>query len=124
MAFETGSAFRFHVPGAHVWTIISDTQQSTSEVLMVSVTTLRGTKDDSCILRPGDHSCVAHDSCVMYRKAMIVSVAELESALAHEIIHEEPFGPDVVARMGEGAQETDQLSNRARQLLRQQGLID
>ena len=39
----------------HLWVIISDPQQDSAEVLIVSLTAYHPKKDTACILEPGDH---------------------------------------------------------------------
>ncbi|HYW44834.1 MAG TPA: hypothetical protein VE959_18375 [Bryobacteraceae bacterium] len=49
---------------------------------IVSVTTLRNSKDQTIILRPGDHPFIRHDSAIFYGDAMIVDALRLESEIA------------------------------------------
>ncbi len=49
---------------------------------LVSVTTLRNSKDQTIILRPGDHPFIRHDSTVFYGDAMIVDVRRLDAEIA------------------------------------------
>jgi hypothetical protein len=49
---------------------------------MVGVTTLRNSKDQTVILRVGDHPFIRHDSTIFYGDAMIVDVRRLEAEIA------------------------------------------
>ena len=128
MEFTTRKTFRFKVDQPHLYMIVSDTEQSTDKILLLSLKTWRddGRTDPSCRLHQGDHPAVRHPSCISYRHALILSLDQLNdlSRLGHLTAHEEPLDPEVLKRILKGAEDTDQLSIGAIQLLRNQGLID
>jgi hypothetical protein len=67
-------------------------------VMLAPVITKHSYSDDSCVLRPGDHSFIKHESCVAYDKVKCLSalVANreldngsliLQGALSAEVYH-------------------------------------
>lgn len=48
----------------------------------MSVTTLRNSKDQTVLLRVGDHPFIRHDSTIFYGNAMIVDARRLEHEIA------------------------------------------
>lgn len=58
-----------------------DTGNGISRVLLVNLSTVRDGCDRACILRPGDHSFVKHDSFVAYWSARIEEAGKIASAV-------------------------------------------
>jgi hypothetical protein len=54
----------------------------THECAIVSVTSLRNSKDHTVILRVGDHPFIRHDSTIFYGDAMIVNARRLQAEIA------------------------------------------
>lgn len=83
---DCGSTFLMPAPGAlakpHLWIVVTRPDPQTNLCAIVSVTTLRNSKDQTVILRPGDHPFVRHDSTIFYGDAMIVNALRLESEIA------------------------------------------
>ncbi len=71
---DCGDTFLMPAPGVgatpHLWIIISQPDPRTYHCAIVSVTTLRNSKDQTVILRVGDHPFIRHDN--VYK--MIVSI--------------------------------------------------
>ncbi len=73
---DCGDTFFMPAPGGaatpHLWIIVTQPDPQTHECAIVSVTTLRNSKDQTVILRVGDHPFIRHDSTIFYGDAMIV----------------------------------------------------
>ncbi len=77
---QCGTSFLMPAPGGsatpHLWIIITDPDP---QCVIVSLSTLRHAKDQTVILRPGDHPFVQHDTMVFYLDARIVDVNVLQA---------------------------------------------
>lgn len=65
----------------HLWIIITEPDPSSKLCGIVSVTTLRNSKDQTIIPRVGDHPFIRHESTIFYGDAMIVDARRLESEI-------------------------------------------
>lgn len=67
---DCGDTFLMPAPGGratpHLWIVVTTPDATTRECAIVSVTTLRNGKDQTIILRPGDHAFIRHDSTIFY----------------------------------------------------------
>jgi hypothetical protein len=83
---ECGDTFLMPAPGGpvtpHLWIVVTPPAPRTHLCAVVSVTTLRNSKDQTIILRPGDHPFIRHDSTVFYSDAMIVNARRLDTEIA------------------------------------------
>ena len=83
---DCGDTFLMPAPGGaatpHFWIVITQPDPDTHLCAIVSVTTLRNSKDQTVILRPGDHPFIRHDSTIFYGDAMIVDARRLEAEIA------------------------------------------
>ena len=83
---DCGDTFLMPAPGGaatpHLWIIVTQPDPQTQECAIVSVTTLRNSKDQTVILRVGDHPFIRHDSTIFYGDAMIVDARRLEAEIA------------------------------------------
>ena len=103
-----GDTFLMPAPGGmatpHLWIVVTQPDVETHLCAIVSVTTLRNSKDQTVILRPGDHPFIRHESTIFYGDAMIVDVrrlqAEISAGLA--VARGEVPGRDAAARTGRG----------------------
>ena len=66
----------------HLWIAVTQPDAQTHLCAIVNVTTLRNSKDQTIILRPGDHPFIRHDSAIFYGDAMIVDARRLEAEIA------------------------------------------
>jgi hypothetical protein len=86
---DCGETFLMPAPGGaatpHLWIIITQPDPQTHECAIVSVTTLRNSKDQTVILRVGDHPFIRHDSTIFYGDAMIVDARRLEAEIAADL---------------------------------------
>jgi hypothetical protein len=83
---DCGDAFLAPAPGGaatpHLWIVVTRPDPEFHLCAIVSVTTLRNSKDQTVILRAGDHPFIRHDSTIFYGDAMIVDARRLESEFA------------------------------------------
>ena len=110
---------------SHPWIIISDPTVDANDVLIVNLTDAKNYHDQSCYLGPSDHpSVITKPSCVAYQWAKLTSVAILEQAKAAGfLLMKAPISAATMRKILDGAQETDELKNAHRAVLRSQGLI-
>ncbi len=109
----------------HLWIILSDPAQDADRLVMVSFTTFRRDKDQTCVLRPGDHPFVTRDTLVCYADARIATNAQLESLVSKGLMkRNKPVSAELLQRIRQGAWKTDEISLEAREVLVDQGLID
>jgi hypothetical protein len=121
---KTGSTFRFTDPEIeeHLWFVISDF--TAESVVSVNLTSLRTSADRACILVPGDHPFVAHESYIAYNYARLIRREELQLLISDGLIIElQPAAADLMQKVWDGAARTKQLPIKCRELLRAQGLI-
>ncbi len=80
---EAGEAFIIG-HGSHLQIIISDPRRFSTQVVFVSVTTVRNSRKDdpACLLDVGDHPFIKHPSFISYESAKYRTNEELESLLA------------------------------------------
>ena len=82
---ECGDTFLMPAPGGvatpHLWIVITEPNPSSNLCGIVSVTTLRNSKDQTIILRVGDHPFIRHESTIFYGDAMIVDARRLENEI-------------------------------------------
>lgn len=105
--------------------ILSDIVADPDAVLIVNLTDASNHGDKSCVLEPKEHvGVITKRSCVNYGMAQITSEEMLEAAMTRGLlILKSPLPGAALAKILDGATITDELSNRAKLLLRNQGLI-
>jgi hypothetical protein len=83
---DCGDTFLMPAPGGsvtpHLWIVVTQPDTETNLCAIVSVTTLRNSKDQTIILRPGDHPFIRHDCTVLYADAMTVDARRLDGEIA------------------------------------------
>lgn len=75
------------VPSQHLWILITDPDPDTFLGAMVSVTTLRGTTDQTVILQPCDHPFVKRPSAVHFGDARLFDTRRVEEAIRAGGVH-------------------------------------
>ncbi len=82
---QCGDTFLMPVPGGrlipHLWIVVTDPEPQTNFCAIVSITTLRNSKDQTVILRIGDHPFIRHDSTIFYGDAMILDARRLDAEI-------------------------------------------
>jgi hypothetical protein len=87
---DSGDTFLMPAPGGratpHLWIVITAPDPITRLCAIVSVTTLRNSKDQTIILRPGDHPFIRHESTIFYGDAMIVDARKVDQDLVAGLV--------------------------------------
>lgn len=110
-------------PRPHLWVVLSDPMIDPKQVLVVNFTTERPDSDRTCIVGPGEHPCLSHTSSVNYARARILTDQQLEKAKEdHALDPQEPVSAELLRRIQAGAAVSDDIRNRHRQMLVDQGL--
>jgi hypothetical protein len=82
---DSGDTFLMPAPGGvvtpHLWIVVTQPDPQTHLCAIVSVTTLRNSKDQTVLLHPGDHPFIRHDSTIFYGDAMIVDARRLATEI-------------------------------------------
>lgn len=82
---ECGDTFLMPAPGGlatpHLWIVITQPAPESQLCAVVSVTTLRNSKDQTVLLRPGDHPFIRHDSTIFYGDGMIVDARRVDAEI-------------------------------------------
>ena len=121
---SAGDTFLVAHPYNHLNVVCSDPAADASKVLLVSITTFRPKEDESCILVKGDHPFIKHNSCMRYKDARVASVAQIRALLDGGLLtRREPVSVELLARIRDGAGDSDFLPEEYRRLLQSQGLI-
>jgi hypothetical protein len=85
-----GDAFLMPAPGGsaipHLWIFVTERHPETHSAVIVSVTTLAEGKDQTIILRRGDHPFITHDSTISYRHAKIVDCRQIDAQVQAKTI--------------------------------------
>ncbi len=93
------------------------------QILLVSISSIRPGKsghDQTCILKPVDHPFITCDSYVVYRKAIIVELRNMERMLKNGIIKpKERADAKVVDRIIKGIEKSPATKNYIVDFLRQ-----
>ena len=83
MSFVAGETFLFPLgtrETPHLW-IVSTTADADGRFAIVSLTSLKGSKDQTVILRAGEHPFIRWDTCVAYALAELTSSEQLEDLI-------------------------------------------
>jgi hypothetical protein len=81
--FKAGHCFLYPLTGfetAHIWVIATE-PNADGQFAIVNFTSLKGNKDQTVILRKGEHEFITHDTCVNYWAADISSIDVLQAML-------------------------------------------
>jgi hypothetical protein len=82
VVLSAGSTFLFDLRGnIHLWVVASDPDDE-GRFLVVSLTSLKGSRDQTVILHGGEHPFLKWPTCVFYQQSDIMTVAQLEQLIA------------------------------------------
>jgi hypothetical protein len=87
----------------HLWIIISDPVIDVDRVLFLSMTTHDITKEDVCLIGPGEHPFVKHPTCINYediREATLNDLVRLQGS--GDIRMADPVSPELLIRIRDG----------------------
>ena len=109
----------------HLFVVISDPTKTPDQVLLVSVTTYRDYKEDTCLLNANEHPWIHHLSCIAYDRARFRSNAELDQVRDAGLLRMyPPFSDLLLRRIWAGAAESTKLEDQYADLLIEQGFLD
>jgi len=123
LAFTEGSTF--HLFG-HLWIIVSDLSQSTSEIVIVNISTYRNKsyEDTACLLQPAEHKFIVQQSYVVYGRARLVDLPKLETWFrTGELRMSEDASLELLHKVRAGAKGNDFLPYKIERVLSMQNLI-
>ena len=108
----------------HLWVIISDPEQDSDQVLIVSLTEYHPKKDTACILAPGDHPFIHKRTCVAYDLANAPSLDDLIQARDDgDLIPNDADAPDVLERIRKQSSLSTKMDPDLWDILDRQGLV-
>ena len=121
---DAGATFLLVAVDIHLWKIISDPLIDPENVLIVNLTSLTPDKDQSYILRQGDHPWIKHDTCVNYQDSQITTLKKLNAARdAKALILNEPLDPVVLKKIRDDSWKSARMPLEHADILINQGLI-
>jgi hypothetical protein len=91
-------------------------------VLLACVTSVKeGLPIESlCLLKPGDHPFIEHDSYVDYRFTRLESVDHLQAGIRDGVfIEKAPCSPDLIKKIVQGALQSKRISREHKRILEQ-----
>jgi len=105
---------------AHLWILIAQPHPEPDERVIVSVTSDGPhVTDRACELAPGDHEFIKHRSFVVFRKASIVTVGDLQSWASRGNVNvKAAASPALVDRIREEALRSPFTSRRVQAAIR------
>lgn len=95
-----GSTFLIPTPPffeiQHLYILIA-AEKKTNKGLIVNFTTSKDGCDKSCVVMPGEHSFLKHESVINYADSKIASISTIEEALSKGVIKPHtPVSPEVI----------------------------
>lgn len=122
---EAGEAFRFASGDDHWWIVISDPAKDPDNVLIVNMTSFRQDKDQSCLLNPGDHEIVEHNSVIFYADSRVHAASHLNHLVSMGRVKcaGKLFPPHILQLIREGAMQSKFMKLKHAQILIDQGLV-
>jgi hypothetical protein len=121
---DAGTTFLLSAGDIHLWIIISDPKLDAQDVLIVNLTSLAPRKEQSCVLRVGDHPWIRHDTCVNYGDSKVTTLDKLVDARdANALMIQSPVRPDILQRIRESAMNSTKLPLDHAEILISQGLV-
>jgi hypothetical protein len=83
LSISAGNTFLYDLKRdpAHLWVIATDPDEE-NRFLIVSLTSLKGSKDQTVILHGGDHEFIKWSTCVAYAQSDLMSAERLQELIA------------------------------------------
>lgn len=92
---------------AHLWVVVAvyedELDRASVLAVLVSATTATPRMDRSCVLLPGDHPFIHHESCMYYQKAVECPIADLAQMQPHT-----PVSRQLLVRIRQGLHRSPQ----------------
>lgn len=121
---DAGTTFLFVAVDIHLWIIISDPSIDPDNVLIVNLTSLTPGKDQSCILRRGDHPWIQHDTCVNYQDSQVTTLNKLIAARdGKALILNVPLDSVVLQKIRDDSWKSTRMPLEHADILINQGLV-
>jgi hypothetical protein len=108
----------------HLHIIVSDPEQSPSEIFLVGISSYENWKENACVLQPEDHPFITHQSVVMYDIRLATLAFLEESRQNGKLKMKQPVSVEVLTRIRQGYKQSRFQRDHVYQLLFRQGLID
>ena len=109
----------------HLWIVVSDPIKDKNKVLIVSMTTAAPHKEAVCLIQPGEHPWVRHDTCVSYDNARLVSLQQLLALKDTGMLDmQEPCSNLLLKRIRDAAGDSVDLPMEMAEILSEQELVD
>jgi hypothetical protein len=104
----------------HLWIIISEPEPGTAKCVAVNITSFTNNQGDtSCVLNPGEHPFIRDISVINYDDAQKVDGSSLQKMEAAGFLEKrEPVSSQLLMKIQQGAQMSDDLDPRLADLVR------
>ena len=109
--------------GRHLRFVISDPDNNHGLAVIVNMTTYRAGSESCCVLKPGDHPAVKHESVINYLKARNVPVANIEKAHKSRpdyMVFGEKADPKLIIKILQGALESKFINAECHDIINRQ----
>lgn len=92
----------------HLWVVCSLPDER-GAIVIINFTTRRTPSDDNCIIRPGEHPFVKHDTVMAYEKARILDTGAQKAIVSNpaRCPPHVPVSPALLAKIQLGALKSD-----------------
>jgi hypothetical protein len=120
--FRAGQTYLYPLGDAsltgHLWVIATEPDDS-GQFATVSLTSLKGAKDQTVIFRKAEHPFLKWDTCVLYALAEITSTARLESYIdsGRAKMHQDA-SPEMLRLVLDGFSASEHTKNRVLNFIR------
>ncbi|CAN5872241.1 hypothetical protein BH11PLA1_BH11PLA1_15750 [soil metagenome] len=123
---KPGDAFLLDLAavGKHLAIIVSDPELDEIGIVLVHITSWAKHREQTCVLGPGDHAFITHESCVLYSETRVIEKARLGSMVRSGAL--KPMGAVTFAaltRIWDGAAKSTLIPLGAKAILDDQGLL-
>jgi len=111
-----GSTFLIPTPPffktQHLYILIA-AEKKTNTGLIVNITSSKDGCDKSCIVMPGEHAFLRHESVINYADSKITSISTIEEALSKGIIKpHDPVSPELLNRIRVSGLKSSAIPNK------------
>ncbi len=120
MLIPSGPGTKMHLFAILLDPIKVDGYGSQPQVLLASVMSIKPgiILDDSCLLGPGDHPFIEHDSFVDYRYTRLETAQHIEGRIDDGVyVLKEPCSPELIRRIIQGAMKSRRISREFKKIL-------
>ena len=108
--FEDGGGYHLHI-------FLSDYSGDPPQTIIVNITSWRENSDETCIIQPGEHPFIRKKSVVLYGKASIIKVSNVEY-LKRQGKQQETISNKLLSKMCAGLCKSKRTSKRVKEFYR------